>query len=285
MILSFHPCIVGDLQIILGSRGLEASDIKSIKKADAVILPQACPKKLWEICSQNCPNLFPNYSLRYRYEGKIGQAKLFKELQVPHPTTRIWESMVHYEEGMHRSGTPPHPFPFYLKANASHEGSGVFFVEGAEAHKRALGVLKQYEKSGQRGFVSQEAIDCGGRVLRAVIIGKKIITYWKCALDESQKIITISRGAKIDVWWRRDLQKKAETKVRAFSRLTGINLGALDLLFEVKDQSSVPLFLEINYYFGRRGLGDSEAFYRLLLEGVREWLRDLGLDSKRVRLA
>jgi ribosomal protein S6--L-glutamate ligase len=36
-----------------------------------------------------------------------------------------------------------------------------------------------------------------------------------------------------------------------------------------------PLFIEINYYFGRTGLGGSEAYYRILMEEIRNWIRQL----------
>jgi ribosomal protein S6--L-glutamate ligase len=37
--------------------------------------------------------------------------------------------------------------------------------------------------------------------------------------------------------------------------------------------------LEINYFFGRRGLGGSEPFYRIFTEEVDKWLKGLDLQN------
>jgi ribosomal protein S6--L-glutamate ligase len=39
-----------------------------------------------------------------------------------------------------------------------------------------------------------------------------------------------------------------------------------------------PLFLEINYFFGRAGLGGSERFYDMLQTEIDNWLAGLGLQ-------
>ena len=67
----------------------------------------------------------------------------------------------------------------------------------------------------------------------------------------------------------------AEAAVSRLCRKTGINLAAFDILFT--DDADVappdtPIFLEINYFFGRQGIGGSEALYTLLRQAVREWL-------------
>ena len=69
------------------------------------------------------------------------------------------------------------------------------------------------------------------------------------------------------------------------SAKTGINLAAVDFIFSFSEKDPEPLFLEINYYFGRRGIGGSERYYQLLYEAVRGWLAEAGLDPDAVRLA
>ncbi|MBW1888483.1 MAG: hypothetical protein JRI52_09070, partial [Deltaproteobacteria bacterium] len=68
------------------------------------------------------------------------------------------------------------------------------------------------------------------------------------------------------------------------SRATCINLAAIDFVFPFDRPDPYPLFLEINYYFGRRGLGGSLNYYRLLFEAVQEWLKENGLDPESVEL-
>ncbi len=62
--------------------------------------------------------------------------------------------------------------------------------------------------------------------------------------------------------------------VRDLCDHTGINLAGFDLVFP--DNSDVPLFLEINYTFGRAGLGGSDTFYGLLKGEIDKWLEACG---------
>ena len=34
-----------------------------------------------------------------------------------------------------------------------------------------------------------------------------------------------------------------------------------------------PLFLEINYFFGRKGLGGSEKYYKILQDEIDNWIK------------
>ncbi|MDQ1334713.1 MAG: hypothetical protein QG552_1663, partial [Thermodesulfobacteriota bacterium] len=140
------------------------------------------------------------------------------------------------------------------------------------------------ERSSIQGFVTQDYIPCEGNVLRAIIIGKRILTYWKRPDEPGQKITTISRGAIIDAEWQPDLQKKGRASARKLMEKTGVNLAAIDFVFPSADQDPGPLFLEINYYFGRRGLGGTENYYRLLYEAIQNWLAEIGIDPQTVKL-
>jgi len=61
-------------------------------------------------------------------------------------------------------------------------------------------------------------------------------------------------------------------------------LAGIDLIFEKDDRNNGdqhPLLLEINYFFGRTGLGGSERFYSLFQAAVDQWLEQLGLATQR----
>ena len=60
--------------------------------------------------------------------------------------------------------------------------------------------------------------------------------------------------------------------MKRFCRRAGINVAGLDILFSGIGNPGTPLFLEINYYFGRRGLGGSLRFYELLEQAADRWL-------------
>ena len=71
------------------------------------------------------------------------------------------------------------------------------------------------------------------------------------------------------------LQKAAKTAVLSFCEKTNINLAGFDFLFSeksLKKRPIEPLFLEINYFFGRKGLGGSEAYYKILQQEIDNWI-------------
>ena len=49
-------------------------------------------------------------------------------------------------------------------------------------------------------------------------------------------------------------------------------------MFDKDDESEKPLFLEINYWFGRRFFGSSEAYYAELKTAVKRWLATFDPD-------
>ena len=284
MILSFHPCFDTEIQIILGDRSLDSTIRESIQKATAIILPQACTQDLYQLCATSGAHLFPDYKTRIKYPGKTGQSLLFEGLDLPHPETLRWQCIQDFKKAYPDRQVSPHDFPFFIKEDKSHEAEGVFLVEDHSSLKKALGHLVLRERSGLKGFVTQSYIPCSGNVLRAVIVGQKIFTYWKRPGQPGQEITTISRGATIDHDWRPDLQKKGRAQAEILARTARINLAAIDFVFPLAEKNSEPLFLEINYYFGRRGLGGTEKYYRLLYEAIRDWLEEIGLDPESVKL-
>ena len=284
MILSFHPCFAADAQIILGSHSLDIDDRTHIREADVIILPQACSSELFQACKDSSALVFPNYDMRFKYPGKIGQSLLFKKLNFLHPETIQWPSVEKFRKACHKPGYFPHKIPFFIKENDSHEAEGIYLITGQTTLESAMNNLTLMEQSGFSGFISQDLIASEGNVLRAVIIGERLITYWKRPENPGQIITTISRGARIDKDWRIDLQEKGSMKAREFSVATGANLTAIDFVFPLSNPDPQPVFLEINYYFARRGLGGSLNYYRILLKAIQEWLLVNGFNPESVTL-
>lgn len=278
MILSFHPCIVADAQIIPGDRKLDTTDFALIHRAEAILLPQGCPPALYRACRRSAAFLFPHYEWRFRYPGKTGQSRFFERMGWPHPATRRWRSA---EALWAKRETLPWEIPFFIKADKTHEGAGVWLIrEPAELEQ----VLDNVKGWGHQPFVTQEMIPCEGEVLRVVVLGKSLSCYWKRPKKPGRPITTVSRGARIDRRWRSDLQEKAIEQAKRICDESGINLAAMDFVFSMVDPDPQPLLLEINYYFGRRGLGGSLKYYRFLHRAIRNWLEEKGLDPKRVKL-
>ena len=284
MILSFHPCFDTDVQVILGERQLDSADLQLIRDAKAIILPQTCPQEIYNACSASTAAVFPSYEMRFKYPGKMGQSILFKDFGFLHPETLRWRKVNEFKKAYAASNAFPHELPFFIKDDKSHEADGVFLVKDMPSLSDALGYLILREKSGLPGFVTQEFIPSEGNVLRAVIIGRQVTTYWKRPNRPGQVITTISRDAMIDHHWRPDLQEKGKEQAIALSEKTGINLAAFDYVFPMSNDDPAPFFLEINYFFGRRGLGGSEDYYGLLYQAVRDWLGEIGFDPESVTL-
>ena len=280
MILSFHPCFTADHQIILGDRPLHEEDRQRIRGAHAVILPQGRADGVFHECQNSGTPVFPNYEMRRTYPGKVGQSRLFQVFQLPCPRTFRWESVNLFK----KTPKAPHEFPFVVKDDKSHEAGGVFVVKDSESLGAALGFLALKEGVNNNGFVTQNFIPSGGNVLRAVIMGNQILTYWKRPAKPGQVITTISKGARIDHDWQPELQEKGRRQAQFLAKHTGINLAAVDFVFPLSEESPEPLFLEINYYFGRRGLGGMDAYYRLLFRAIQDWLKGIGLSPEAVEL-
>jgi ribosomal protein S6--L-glutamate ligase len=70
------------------------------------------------------------------------------------------------------------------------------------------------------------------------------------------------------------LTKKGIGCVRRFCEKTGIDLAAFDVLFDRSRQDPGALLSEINFLFGRKGLGGSPSFHALLKQAVHAWLED-----------
>ena len=284
MILSFHPCFDADIHIILGSRQLDSKDLELIRQAEAIILPQGCPANLYRTCSDANAHIFPSYEVRFRYPGKTGQSILFKDFGFPHPKTLRFRSVAEFKERYLTPETFLHNLPFFIKTDKAHEAEGVFLVKGKNCLSDTRDHLSRCEKRGQGNFVTQDFVDSGGNVLRAVIMGKRIITYWKLPAEPGQLITTISRGAIIDHHWQPQLQKKGKELARILSGKTEINLAAIDFVFQMSQEDPAPFFLEINYFFGRRGLGGMEKYYQMLYGAIKNWLEENKLSRKSVRL-
>jgi ribosomal protein S6--L-glutamate ligase len=284
MILSFHSCFLADTQIILGDGTLDAHDRRHIEAADVIILPQICPLELYQACKKASALLFPNYEARFEYPGKIGQSRLFKDFGLPHPKTKQWSSVKAFRNNRSKGGVFPHKMPFVIKADKTHEAEGVHIVQDSAALESALKAMERLEGSGLSGFVSQEWIETEGNVLRVIIMGRCLRSYWKRAEGSGEKVASISRGAKIDEKWRPDLQEKGKKQAQKLSAATGINLAALDFVFAFSHPDPLPLFLEANYSFGRQGLGGSRNFYLLLFAVLQEWLAEKGFDPDSVTL-
>jgi ribosomal protein S6--L-glutamate ligase len=279
MILSYHPCFEADTNLLCAGREPGSDDLVEIKAADAVILPQGCYRSLYEMAHSNCRHVFPNYDARFEYAGKTGQIRLFKKQNVAHPKTKIHlniDAFSRHCEGL--SEKPDFDFPFVFKFDWGGEGDLVYLIKSAQEFQEVMHTAEKFEKSGQSGFIIQEYIPSNSRSLRVVIIGQTIFSYWRIQKRSDRFMSNLAKGALIDFDSDPKLQNIAVESVKDFCLLTGINLAGFDILFSSEAKIKTPLFLEINHYFGRRGLGGSERFYEILNKEIIKWIKSLDLS-------
>ncbi len=276
MVVSYHPVIDGDVNRLCAGREPDEEDRRWMRRARAVILPQGCTEALYRMATAHCRHVFPDFRTRFLYAGKIGDIRLFRALGLPHPPSRVFLSVRHCPPSLWKDLD----YPIVLKSSHGGEGSLVFKAEGPEDVVQCLKIFEGMEHSGFGGFVVQPFIKTDGRDLRVVVVGQTILSYWRVQEDPSQFLHNAAQGAVVDKESDPDLQAEGRAWVRHLCRQTGINLAGIDLLFPLarRGKPGPPLFLEINYYFGRKGLGGSESFYALLRQEVSVWLESLGIS-------
>lgn len=282
MILSFHPLFTADRQIICAGREPGPDERQAISAATAVILPQACRQDLYEMVRENCALYFPNYDARFAYPGKTGQLLLFKRAGVPHPRTISFSDTRAFHRQCRRIPDDlPFGFPCVFKFDWGGEGETVFPVDSDSRLQAFLCTASAFERTGQSGFLLQEMIPTGNRSLRVAVIGRRFVAYWRVQPDRQKWYANLAHGGQIDFMADPELRASAVSAVRNFCGFTRIDLAGFDLLFHEEATSVTPFFLEINYFFGRRGLGGSEAYYRILVQEIDNWLSQNGLETTR----
>lgn len=279
MILSYHPGFEADKNLICAGREPDDDDLAAIQSADAVILPQGCYKPLYQMARQNCRHVFPDFDARFKYPGKIGQIQLFRRTNTYHPTTETYLNLDAFYTYCRKGPSRPElGFPLVFKFDWGGEGDHVYLLKSEADLDKSLQMAKKFEKAGRTGFLMQEYIPSGNRALRVVVVGQTLISYWRIQKSNTNYRSGLAQGAVVDTKTDPDLQRAAVVCVKDFCGQAGINLAGFDLLFSSESPNKVPLFLEINYYFGRRGLGGSKRFYRLLGAEILKWIDSLGLS-------
>ncbi len=281
LILSYHPIYEADLNLTCAGRQPDREDLAAIRRASAVILPQGCNHALYQMAMANCPRVFPAFGPRFDYPGKVGQARLFEKTGTLHPATMAFNCLADFFHTCGKNMKSPFEFPLVFKLDWGGEGDNVLLVENQAAFHKSLERAAEFEKSGHRGFVIQQYVNCRNRCLRVVVIGQRYLSYWRCTEMFKPATVNLAQGAYIDHVSAACLQTAGRRTVKAFCSRTGIELAGFDLLFSENELAAGrirPLLLEINYFFGRRGLGGSENFYRILIAEINGWLQRCGLQ-------
>lgn len=282
-IVSYHTGLEAEANFVLISqRPLERADALALASAEAVLLPQVCRSDLCALVAACGVAHFPRPAAHLSLDGKVGNRRLFSGLGLPQPDTVEFASLqqaVEAWQGGHPAvrglGTP-------LVAKGAGDGMGrnVFLVSGPDQLAGLAGRLETACPRGPQGLVLQRYLP-GASEMRVVLLGSGFRAYWhQPALGEFRANLNQGGG------WRSDgPAHELEAGLALARRLqdaAGIDIAGVDIIFPA---GGGALLLEVNFYFGRQGLGGGEIYMGMYLEAVRAWLVGLGLEPERVGLA
>ncbi len=274
MIVSFHSRVRGNVNMRLTRKHrFSTKESSMLASAKATIFSQYVQCHQYDFCKSRCPNVFPDYTHRFGFEGKYGNIKLFRRYRAPHPETVCYPSVADFKSRHFENNEPMMPFPFVLKGDRGGGGWAVFLITNEEMLIKKLTVLDNPRLHATRRFIAQAFVPHGGKDLRVVVIGHMTKAYWRCQPDPDEFRNNVGRGGIVDYAGDAHLTQMGIQCVKAFCSKTGLNLAAFDVLFDENEPE--PLLSEINFLFGRKGLGGSGQFHNLLNEAVTAWLERL----------
>jgi ribosomal protein S6--L-glutamate ligase len=241
-----------------------------IRSARGVVMPRAASEGRYRRVAALARDWFPNFEPKFAYVGKTKQTILFRRLGVRHPRTFIYRSPAGLETA-ERSRLPL-PYPFVLKGDRGGGGSSVYPVSCLKDLRSALGRLPAEEP-----LLVQEWVHHGGMDLRVVVVGFQMVSYFRVGRGFYNNIC---RGGRVDRSLFPERQEAGMAAVAHFCSLTGIQVAGFDLMFP---DAGPPVFVEINFHFGRKGLGGTPGFRRLFGEAVRAWQRGISYPPLSVK--
>ena len=247
---------------------LEAPEVADmIRAARGVVMPRGITRKRYRKIAAMAQNWFPNLDAKYDYSGKTKQIILFQRLKIRHPRTILYPNpqvLLDAEKRM-----LPLDYPFVLKGDNGGGGSRVFPVCCRKDLIRGLQRLPAEEP-----LLIQRWVDHGGMDLRVVVVGAKMVSYFRVGGGNFYN--NVCRGGRMRTEIFPELQERGMAAVARLCHLAGINFAGFDLMFA---DAGPPIFIEINFNFGRKGLGGTPGFRRLFKEAVNLWQRGIAYPN------
>ena len=202
--------------------------------------------------------------------------KLFRKINARHPSTKLFSNFASFQRRYRQNPALfQFEYPIVFKLDWGGEGNTVYLVNSVEQLNEKIEQTIRFEKSGQTGFLLQEYVSSGNKTLRVVVIGEHFSSYWRIQRDSDAFHTNLDKGGVIETEAEPELQHKAISVVKNICQKTGINLAGFDVIFSAENEDPEPMLLEINYFFGRKGLGGSEVYYRILHKEIQTWLARL----------
>lgn len=231
-----------------------------LKNAVGVLLPSHTSPWRYRSITRHAKNWFPRLEARFNFQGKTRQVRLFHGMGVRHPDSFVFETPFRLQAYLN-AHEPPWGYPFVLKGDLGGGGETVFPIYGREDVAAHLLSLPK-----DAPLLIQEWVEHGGKDLRVVIYGDHAVSYFR--VGGGRFYNNICRGGKLDHDGWPELQQKGVAAVRTFSRHAGIDIAGFDLMFPDEGE---PVFIEVNFHFGRKGLGGLREHERHVRRAIQSW--------------
>lgn len=240
---------------------LDARSKDLLRKAAGVLMPKYFSPIRYRQVAELAPNHFPRLGPRYLYRGKASQIRLFRAQGLPHPQTVIYDHPLQLLQDCSRSGLPF--VPCVLKGDRGGGGSAVFPIHSWSDLEQKIQLLPENEP-----VLLQEWVHNQGMDLRVVIVGELTESYFR--IGNGGFYNNVAQGGRIDHDIFPDKQILGRKMSRTLVQAAGIDVAGLDIMFSAH---SPPLFIEINFLFGRKGIGGRLGYDRLFWQAVQTWMQ------------
>lgn len=259
-LVSFHHRIRLDYNLPPLTCLYDEETQRIVSGAKGVLMPKyLSPTRYRAICAL-AKSHFPDLSARFLYRGKSKQIKLFRSLKIPHPMTMLFHRPVLAARVLAEHG-PPMAYPFVLKGDSGGGGSRVFPVASRDDYLDGLKTLPADEPVLVQRWVKNRGMD-----LRVVVVGSKVRSYFRVGGESFYN--NICRGAAIDYGLYPEKQVMGAELAMKVSKLANIDMAGYDVMFP---EHGPPLMIEVNFFFGKKGLGGPRGFDELFFDAVMEW--------------
>jgi len=258
--VSFYPRIPMEENLSV-FQSLDDPGIRQLltKAAGILFPPYMSPWRYYAI-TRLASRWFPRLETRFDYLGKARQILLFRQLGVRCPDTHLFETPSQLMDRFNRGGSP-WGYPLVLKGDTGGGGSRVYPIyEPGDLYSQIV-KLPQHEP-----VLLQRWIEHGGKDLRVVIYGDQAISYFR--IGDGSFYNNLCRGGRLDYDCCPEQRQAGMEAVLEFRRHAMIDIAGFDLMFP---DSGRPVFIEINFHFGRKGLGGVSGHQRHVLRAVRRW--------------
>lgn len=258
--VSFYPRIPLEENLSLFDPLMDPGVRNLIKQAAGVLLPTYTPPWRYSEIKGLAREWFPRLDTRFEYAGKIAQIRLFRRIGVRCPETLVFVDCDRLLSYFARFGSP-WGYPLVLKGDKGGGGSTVYPIHSPEEMPQQVARLPRQEP-----VLLQKMVDHGGKDLRVVLYGDRAVSYFR--VGGGQFYNNVCRGGRIEHHLWPEQNRIGRQAVLAFSRRAAIDIAGFDLMFS--DDGS-PLFIEINFHFGRKGLGGFAGHQDLLRQAFQRW--------------